>query len=93
MVEHTVILDLIGGTKTLSCEALNIKNIEYPHDKVTAEGIKETLLKYKHLKEEETKFDVIIIDNRPPSQNFNEQRAEESKNYKEKRNALKPDKM
>lgn len=93
MVEHTVILDIMGGTKVLTCEALAIKNIEYHHNEVTVEGIKDTILAYKYLKEDEAKFDIVVVDNRPPSQNFNEQRDKESKEFKKSRNDMKTAKM
>lgn len=93
MVEHTIFLDLMGGTKVLSCEALGIKNIEYPYGKVTEEGIKDAILKYKHIAEEGANFDLVVINNIPPAENYNEVKNRESKEFKKSRNDMKAAKM
>jgi len=88
MPEHTVIVDSLGGTKVLSCEALQIKTIEYPFKELTAEGIKRAILQHKFLTEETCGFDLLIVDNRPEPVNFNEQRTKESKEFKSSHNQL-----
>ena len=87
-MEHTVIVDTFGGTTVLSCIVLNIQNIEYPFKELDVQGIKKTILDYKYLKEEDANFDLIVIDNRPEPENFNEQRDKESKDFTKNRNEL-----
>lgn len=87
MVEHTVILDIIGGTIALSCPTLRILNIEMPVEP-TAENIKKRILEYKHETEEHADFDLVIVDNRPKEENFNEKRARESKQFNKSHNQM-----
>lgn len=89
MPEHHVIVDSIGGTVVLSCEALSIKTIEYPFAELTGEGIKKCILNYKFLKEEDVTFDLNIIDNRPDPVDYNKQREKESKEFKKANNSMK----
>ena len=83
----------MGGTTVLSCETLQIKNIEFPYPKVNEETIKKTILHYKYLNEEEAKFDLVIVDNRAPLENYNKKREEESKEFKKGRNDMTTAKM
>jgi len=93
MTEHTIIIGSMGGTTVLSCETLQIKNIEFPFGEVNEETIKKTILDYKYLNEKDAKFDLVIIDNRPPSENYNEKKARESKEFKKSRNDMTAAKM
>lgn len=86
---HDVFVDSIGGTTTLSCEALQIKTIEYPFAELNAEGIKNCILKYKFLTEKDVNFNLNIIDNRPEPVDYNKQRAKESKEFKKNNNSMK----
>jgi len=87
MNEHTVIIDTIGGTTVLTCQALNINNIEMPFE-INAENVKRRILEYKHDTEEHANYDLVIVDNRPPLENFNEKRAKESKILSKNRNRM-----
>ncbi|MHA2052620.1 MAG: hypothetical protein ACW99F_03380 [Candidatus Hodarchaeales archaeon] len=87
MVEHTVILDRIGGANALSCPTLRILNIEMPWEP-TAENIQKRILEYTHETEEHADFDLVIVDNRPPEENFNEKKARESKQFNKNHNTL-----
>ncbi len=86
--EHIVIINSIGGTNVISCEALGIKTIECPYHDLNVENIKKTILEYKYLKEEEANFDLKIQDARPEPENYNEVKERESKEMKAKRNDL-----
>lgn len=88
MTEHAVIVDNLGGTTVLSCEALQIKNIEYPHREVTTDGVKETILKHKFLKEENCNFDIVIIDNRPEPEDYHKVKAEEQQSQRNRKDKL-----
>ena len=88
MTEHTVIIDTFGGSFVLTCPTLGITNIEFPFKKVDAENVKRTILDYKYLKEEDADFDLVIVDNRPVEENFNEKRARESKQFNKNNNRL-----
>jgi len=88
MIEHTVYVSSIGGGTTLSCESLQIKNIEYPHKELTKEGIIDTIVKYKYLTEADKDMDILVVDNRPKEENYNEQRAKESTEIKKRRNDM-----
>jgi hypothetical protein len=87
MIEHTVLLDTIGGAFTLTCPTLRIINIEMPFEP-TAENIKKRILEYLHETEEHADFNLVIVDNRPPVENFNEARARQSKELNKNHNRL-----
>ena len=87
MPEHTVIIDTIGGAFTLSCPTLGITHIEMPWE-INAENIKKRILEYKHETEDHADFDLVIVDNRPPEENFNEQKARQSKELNKNHNRL-----
>jgi len=93
VTEHSVILDSIGGGNVLSCDSLGIKNIEMPYKEVTTESVKKTILDYKHVKEEDAKFDIVIMDVRPAAENYNEKRDKESREFKKNRNDMTSAKM
>jgi len=93
MNEHTVTIDEVGGAIVMNCETLQIKNVEYPYANLTPKGIKEAIIHYKHMSKEETNIDVRVIDNRPEPVNFNEQRAQESKEFKKNNNSMNAAKM
>jgi len=93
MTEHTVYVNSIGGGTTLSCESLQIKNIEYPHKELTPKGIIDTIIKYKYLTEADKDMDILVIDNRPEEENYNTQRAKESTEIKRRRNDMTTAKM
>lgn len=64
--------------------------IEYSAKELTAEGVKECIIHYKGFaSEEEAKFDIVIVDNRPETEeNYNEKQARESQKMKDKRSEL-----
>lgn len=93
LMEHTVVVDLIGGCTTLSCETLQIKYIEYPYPELTAKGIKEVIINYKHFSKSEMNIDVIVVDNRPEEENYNDLKAKESQEFKKDRNSMLTGKM
>jgi len=88
MVEHTVIVESIGGATVLSCEALQFKNIEYGFSEVTPEGIKKRVLEYKMMSEKNADFDLVVVDNRPEPRPYHEIQAEESKIFKKSNNSM-----
>ena len=89
MAEHTAIIDSMGGAFVLTCQTLGINNIEMPYKEVNAETVKKTILDYKYLKEEDADFDLVIVDNRPKVEpNFNELKAEQSKELNKNHNRL-----
>ena len=88
MVEHTVYLDTMGGSTILSCEGLQIKNIEYPYKEVDEQHIKKVILDYKYMSEEHADFDLIIMDNRPRPENYNVVKERESKEFKKNNNSM-----
>lgn len=79
-VEHTVILDSMGGCNVLSCETLVIKNIEHPYGEPTEQSIKKTIMDFKFITDEkDAPFNIRVIDIRPPEKNFNRLKEEQSK--------------
>lgn len=85
---HTVVIDSIGGANVITCAALGIKAVECPYRDLTIENIKKTILDYKYMKEEDAEFDLTIQDSRPEPTNYNEAKAKESKEFKDKRDDL-----
>ena len=94
MVEHTVLVDMIGGTIVLSSETLQIRNIEYSYPELTKEGIIDTLTNYKYFSKEDIEnMGIIVVDNRPKEEeNYNEVKNRESQEFKRDRNSLKVEK-
>lgn len=86
--EHTVTVNSMGGAIVLTCDALQIKNVEHRYPDITPENVKETILHFKYLSEEQADFDLKVEDMRPPTRNYNEQREEESKSFKKDNNRL-----
>ena len=94
MVEHTVVIDSIGGATIMTCEALQIKNVEYPYKEFNVEGVKNAILDYKYMTEKHADFDLVIVDNRPAEpENYNKKKEEESKIYKKDHNNMKAPKF
>ncbi len=88
MVEHTVFVQEMGGAVVLTCQELGINNIEFPYDDFTGDNIKKTILKYKYLNEADANFDIAIVDNRQPQEDFNLKKARESKELNKNHNRL-----
>ncbi len=86
--EYIVIVDSIGGSNVLTCEALGIKTIECPYRDLTVENVKKTILDYKYMKEEDANFDLKIQDARPEPENYRDVQERESQAMKNKRQNL-----
>jgi len=86
-VEHQIILEELGGADVISCPALGFKHIEHS-GKINDYDVKLTVLNYLRISQDDPKanFEVQIVDNRPPQENFNELRRRESLEHKHKRN-------
>lgn len=79
----------MGGASVMNCEALQIKNVEYPYPELSADGIKKAILNYKFLKEDEANFDVKVIDTRVDDtvdkESYHDKRDREAKEFKDAR--------
>lgn len=84
---HTVTILFMGGADVISCESLGVSNLELSGE-LTPEAVKEALLRKLHIPETDSQanFTVKIDDKRPPAdENYNEQKARESKEFKRKK--------
>ena len=84
-VFHKIVVDRVGGTTVISCQALNFYNLEL-QGKVIEKDIKATIYRQLHITAEDTRgnFGLEIEDIRPKEKNFNEVRKAESEARKPK---------
>ncbi len=84
-VFHKIIIDRVGGTTVISCQALNFYNLEL-QGKVNEADIKKTIFRQLHITPEDTRgdFGIEMEDNRPEEKSYNEVRKAEDKARKPK---------
>lgn len=80
---HQVYIDRIGGGMVLTCESLQLKNVEYSYKELTDEGVQKTIMHFKALgKKEAEELEVDVIDRRGKEPDFTEQREKESRSQR-----------
>ena len=64
-IEHTVLIDSVGGATVMSSESLNFKNLEMIYDKVNEENIKKSITHFRpHLNVKGVIINVVDIRNK-----------------------------
>lgn len=62
---HTVYADELGGSITLTCDSLNMKNAEYVYSELTPEGVKDTISHFRVMgKAEYDTLEIDVVDRR-----------------------------
>ena len=87
-MSHKVTVASVGGCCVLTCESLQIANIEYYPDELTHDGVQKVIREYKFLPKDE-KLDLEIEDTRPPAADYHKQKREQSQSFKKSDNNLK----